>query len=847
MILLNWLKREMFTYFSEHTNKLTGVALVLVLLGFPIGTSFGHSPHDVIARLALSPSYEKDKTVYIYVSSDLFKSTNGGYSWKQLVKGLQKGYSASSIVISPSYGLDNTVYSSSYDGGIYRSSDAGLSWNLLQNELEHRGIELLSISPAFTDDRLLLAVDQGGALHRTTNGGDSFQEVYRGEKITAIAFSRELKNRFICIGDAKGALYVSIDNGKIWHPKAKIPNSEGITSISVSPNFSSDETIFIGTEGGGLFQSLDGGNSFKAITGVSDKSITSVVISHNFKNDSEIFVSTWQGVYRSSDGGDTWKKSSKGLTTSRQANTSRFKAPHFLDLQLSQNFNNRGTLFVGGFDGLFKSEDGGESWIELETLVAGHPKWLAFSPDYKDDSMIGVTTFFGGFYLSKDRGNTWKAHNKGLFSTHLNGIGFSPNISSDHTIFTSDNRRLYKTVDLAQNWQPIERCEGWGWKWRKRISSLIARIGLPSGILQTQSDELCDRLFFPRMIKVSPGFETDRTLFFGTRYEGIFRSVDAGITWTPVSIEGKMLSVTSLALSPNFPSDPIIFAGVKKEGIYVSKDGGISWKMVFSTKSHERVFVEISPNFVLDKTAFASTGEGLLRTKDGGITWEKVGGNCCDDKVIIKAIAVSPSYQKDKMVIVSIQGIGLYKSENGGDNFVEIGTELINENYNLDSLEFSPAYEEDRTIVGASYEEIFLSTDSGQTWDMVERPIRYEEFVSYIRYEGNWVSMPNSDFSSMKAIYSVVPTSRAKFTFVGTGISLIGSKGNDHGVANVYLDGKFRQTVNQFSSEQEFMAPVFSVDNLSKGPHSIEVEVTNSKDSQSSGYQIVIDAFDVIR
>ncbi len=136
----------MVKLFSKYKAKLTRITLAFGLLCFQIGTSFAHSPHDVIALLALSPSYEKDKTVFISVSSKLFKSTNGGYSWKQLVQGFQKGHSASSIVISPSYSFDKTVYSSSKGGGIYRSIDAGLSWNLMKNELVGTGIELLSIS-----------------------------------------------------------------------------------------------------------------------------------------------------------------------------------------------------------------------------------------------------------------------------------------------------------------------------------------------------------------------------------------------------------------------------------------------------------------------------------------------------------------------------------------------------------------------------------------------------------------------------------------------------------------------------------------------------------------------------
>ena len=171
----------------------------------------------------------------------------------------------------------------------------------------------------------------------------------------------------------------------------------------------------------------------------------------------------------------------------------------------------------------------------------------------------------------------------------------------------------------------------------------------------------------------------------------------------------------------------------------------------------------------------------------------------------------------------------------------------MNKNHSLKELKFSPAYEIDKTIVGVSHEDIFLSINAGHTWDLLKRPIRYEERTNYIRFEGKWVQKQNKIFSAMGAMLSDVPTSKVRFNFVGSGIRWIGAMADNKGIAKVYLDGQLKEVVNQFSSEQEFLTPIFSVDNLSDGPHLIEIEVTDTKHPQSSGYQIVIDAFDVVR
>jgi len=809
----------------KFTVKLTIHTLALLLLSFQGSTVFAHSPHDPIALVELSPTYDEDKTVFMQLKYRLLKSTDGGYSWKQLVKGLEKSEkksTATAIAISPLYGVDGTVFLSSQGGGIYKSIDRGLSWHLMSNELSNLRIQLLAISPDYAHEKMLIAVDKHGTVYKTIDGGRSFHKVHNGAQIKAITFSSELNEKFICMGDAEGVLYVSTDSGDTWQRRTQIPNSGGITSIAVSPSFTSDQTIVIGTTKGGVFKSLDGGTSIqKSTTGIPDKHIMSVAMSPNYEKDSNIFVSTWFALFGSNDRGRTWKKSSKGLTTDIQAD--ELKTSHFRGLRISKTFDKDRTLFVGGFDGLFKSQDGGQSWIEVETLAAGNVQHFAFSPAYKDDHTIAISTFNGGVYITKDHGDNWEVRNRGLFRTHLMDIAISSNFASDRTIFANDNLRYYKSNDGGQYWQAseplqFERCY-WGWHLRKSVSYYLKRMGLPDGLLLTRSDRLCKMAIFPWVMTISPKFEADPTVFLGTRTQGILRSVDGGLNWSPAII-GQNGWVKSLAISPNFLSDRTLFAGVRDDGIYRTIDGGEIWKKVYDSKSYN-IFVTISPYFTIDNTVFAGTAAGLIKTTDGGNSWEKVGDSCCGGNATIKALAISPNYQKDRTVIVSVKGSGLFKSEDGAGSFVEIGTELINKNHAMRLLEFSPAYETDKTIVGASYEELFLSIDAGQTWKLLKRPIRYEESVDYIRYEGKWVKIQNENFSTMGAMLSDVPKSKAKFNFVGSGIRWIGGKGNDHGIAKLYLDGKLKQSVNQFSSEQEFMVPVFSVGNLSEGPHSI--------------------------
>ena len=162
----------------------------------------------------------------------------------------------------------------------------------------------------------------------------------------------------------------------------------------------------------------------------------------------------------------------------------------------------------------------------------------------------------------------------------------------------------------------IERCS-WGWGWRKRISSVLSRVGLAKDLLMTRLDRLCKQPIFPWVIVISPDFAVDQTVFFGTRYQGLFRSVDGGVHWSFPSITEKNGWISSLVLSPNFLSDKTIFAGRRGEGIFKSLDGGETWEMVYDQKGGN-ILVAISPYFKIDKTVFAGSAQGLVKTTDAG-------------------------------------------------------------------------------------------------------------------------------------------------------------------------------------------------------------------------------------
>jgi len=67
---------------------LANISAISALLIFFTTFVYAHSPHDVVESVAISPGYEKDKTLFIHVFDELKRSTDGGHTWQSLENGL---------------------------------------------------------------------------------------------------------------------------------------------------------------------------------------------------------------------------------------------------------------------------------------------------------------------------------------------------------------------------------------------------------------------------------------------------------------------------------------------------------------------------------------------------------------------------------------------------------------------------------------------------------------------------------------------------------------------------------------------------------------------------------------
>ena len=685
--------------------------VILSFLVLPIENAGAHTPHDVIEDVVVSSKFAEDGTVYAISRTLLLKSTDRGLSWSKLSIGLDVKGPLESLGISAQD--PETVYAAGWGSGVYRSRDGGTTWSNVMGNIGKRPVLSVAVSP-WNDDLVFATGKDGSPAWVTSTGGTTWRRIGELEQVTSIAFAKDVRG-LVLAGDQLGAVHVSDDSGATW---STLPfhadDGGGIRSIAVSPSFASDHTFFVGTQHAGVYGSTDGGASFaRTSEGLADPATISLAISPSFETDGTLWVSTFSdGVFVTRDRGQTWASSSDGLTTNEQAD--QLKRSQFGDLRVARTSDGTSTLFLGAFDGLFRSLNGGASWHELQTQRASIIMGLAVSPAYANDRTLFLSTYINGLFRSQDDGATWTATNSGVVSDYdwgrsryyvnrLFPMAVSPTYASDHTVFAVARGSIFRSTDAGSHWREV----------------------VPTGAIV--EGEFPPDYFF---LGLSPDFAIDGTILVGTDGGKIFISTDSGKSYTRLGDLG--LEVTSLVMSPAFARDSTAYVGTP-DGVFRTNDRGASWvATAWPFGAGSETSLAISPAYGSRPTLFAGSANGLLVTSDGGASWRRASTDEPLATGTINAVAISPNYAKDGTVLVSAEGRGLYRSTDGGTTWHATGKDLLAHRHLVlsnfyhatsEPIVFSPDYAHDRTVFGFDLTSLLRSTDGGTTWDKIDRPV----------------------------------------------------------------------------------------------------------------------------
>jgi len=256
------------------------------------------------------------------------------------------------------------------------------------------------------------------------------------------------------------------------------------------------------------------------------------------------------------------------------------------------------TAYAATNNGVFKSTDGGASWVSVNAGILGHTFSLAIDPTHPETVYAG--TLGEGVFKTTDGGVTWLP--AGLAKTVIEKLALDPNDSN--TIYASIwgsmyfSGNVFKSADGGGNW-------------------VAADAGLPGSVAT----------------ELTTDSSNPAVLYAGTNFSGVFKTTNGGASWTPANAGLKNTYVSGLTVDPADPTTVYLgisgcsFNCANPAGFFKSTDGGISWAG-FTTGLTDLQVVSLAVDPMDTRVLYAGARlHGLFKSVDAGLTWTSINRN----------------------------------------------------------------------------------------------------------------------------------------------------------------------------------------------------------------------------
>jgi len=402
------------------------------------------------------------------------------------------------------------------------------------------------------------------------------------------------------------------------------PSGGDVRALVVDPNEPS--RFYFGTLDGQIYTSTDAGRNWRLLVNLNRPRLFVDHIIVDPRNSKVLYVATHRhkeagGFFKSVDGGLTWRESPE----------LRNEALH----SLTQSERNPDIMIAGTFNGIFRSQDSGETWTPLPTSSTPglvHVESLAIDP--RDTNTIYAGTWYLP-YKSTDGGRTWRVIKNGIIDdSDIFAINIDPR-NPNHVIASACSG-IYDTRDAGESWHKVQ--------------------GIPSQSRRTRAI-----LQHPSV----PGL-----VFAGTT-EGFWRSPKGGENNSWMVTTSRQLEINSIAIHPRNPD--LVYIGTNNYGVMVSTDGGKNF--VPTNAGFSGRFVNcIVPdreiaNRIYATTINTTTGGGFFFVStDGGASWQPSMRNM-PPRLIGYTILQD---ERDPGVIYLGTNLGVYRSTDRGASWAPV-------------------------------------------------------------------------------------------------------------------------------------------------------------------------------
>jgi photosystem II stability/assembly factor-like uncharacterized protein len=209
--------------------------------------------------------------------------------------------------------------------------------------------------------------------------------------------------------------------------------------IAVAP--STPTIIYASSRLGGVFRSLDGGETFDpTVEGLPTEQVQCLAVSPS--DSRTIYAGTASGAFKSTDSGKTWTALGGGF-------------PAGVVNSLLVDPSNASTVYAAGTGGtLAKSTDAGATWNTIggSTLAATSPRVLAIAAAPTSTLFLG-TLQGGGFFRSADGGSTWTAENDGFLTIGPQVLAIAADPTNPSVVYAAVGSDVYVSTQGGGKWQ----------------------------------------------------------------------------------------------------------------------------------------------------------------------------------------------------------------------------------------------------------------------------------------------------------------------------------------------------------------------------------------------------------
>jgi photosystem II stability/assembly factor-like uncharacterized protein len=390
-------------------------------------------PGEWVEAFAIDP--QRSTTLYLGMDAGIFKSRDGGRSWRVLHAGRAARSSVGVLAIAPSSSA--TLYAGSRGAGVLKSSDSGRSWQVAAAGMTAAGVDALAAPGRHSAYAL---VSQQGLFKRVHRGWRPVLTGSQSVDFRTLAVDPQ-KPKTVYVVEWDGPIFRSRDGGEHWTRLPRPPTGKNteITALVVDPR--NPRIVYVGTNayGGGVdgvFKSSDGGATWRGLLG--PRGVSVLAIDPRDPNILHAAGVTFDGatgvasaLFNSDDAGATWNavdvRESFGdvgalaLDPSEPATLYAGTAGAGVPTIVDGAVYNVGSAGAG----VLKSTDGGASWRDLNVSFDDQPvNALAVNPHARQTVYAGTGH---GLFVSTDGGKHWRRYEGGdLLARGINDLAIDP-------------------------------------------------------------------------------------------------------------------------------------------------------------------------------------------------------------------------------------------------------------------------------------------------------------------------------------------------------------------------------------------------------------------------------------